>query len=130
MEENIERYGLKNEVVWVKNSVQHTELMQLFSITDFYILFHKYSIFDLSTLEAMHYGAIPVLTPVGGNKEVIIENNGIFVTDFSDISRFLELIRNKDLQGLKALNHRIQMEKFDDRAFLERYVGLCDGMTE
>ena len=130
VEENIERYGLKNEVIWVKNSVQHTELMQLFSIADFYILFHKYSIFDLSTLEAMHYGAIPILTPVGGNKEVIIQNNGIFVTDFSDISLFRELIKSKNLKELKALNHKIQMEKFDDRAFLERYVALCDGMNE
>lgn len=127
VEKQIKKYGLENDVIWKKNGVPHDELMELFSITDFYILLHKYSIFDLSTLEAMHYGNVPILTPVGGNKEVIIENNGLFVSDFGNADSFVELITANRLETIKARNTKIQNENFDDRAFLQRYVDLCNG---
>lgn len=123
---NIEKYGLSKDVIWERNGVSHSILMELFSVTDFYILLHKYSIFDLSTLEAMHYGNIPILTPVGGNKEIIIDHNGLFVSDFSNAGSFIQLISNTDLTKLKEKNKRIQKENFDDRAFLNRYVELCE----
>lgn len=126
VEAEIKKYGLGNEVIWKKNGVPHDELMELFSVTDFYILLHKYSIFDLSTLEAMHYGNIPILTPVGGNKEIIIENNGIFVSDFSNAENFVELVSADRLGAMKEKNIKIQNSKFDDRAFLQRYVDLCE----
>lgn len=125
VKQQIARYGLWNDLIWKQNGVPHDELMQLFSVTDFYILLHKYSIFDLSTLEAMHYGNIPILTPVGGNKEVIIDNNGIFVSEFKNADSFIELVRNGELESLKAKNREIQNSKFDDKAFLQRYVDLC-----
>lgn len=127
VENEIEKYGLKNDIIWKKYGVPHDELMQLLSVTDFYILLHKYSIFDLSTLEAMHYGNIPILTPVGGNKEVIIGNNGLFVSDFDNADSFVDLISTKELEIVKEKNREIQNNQFDDKAFLQRYVDLCDG---
>ena len=126
VEQQVEKYKLGNDLIWKRNGVPHDELMQLFSVTDFYILLHKYSIFDLSTLEAMHYGNIPILTPVGGNKEVIIDGNGIFVSDFRKADSFIALVRNGKTELLKAKNAEIQNSKFDDRAFLQRYVDLCE----
>lgn len=121
----IKKYGICEDVIWKQNNVKHSELMQLFSITDFYILFHKYSIFDLSTLEAMHYGNIPILTPVGGNKEMIIRQNGIFVSDFRDVAAFMDLIESGKVDELREFNKSIQNELFDDKAFLQRYADLC-----
>ena len=39
------------------------------------------SIFDKATLEAMSYGLIPILSNVGGNKEMNAEDNVIFADD-------------------------------------------------
>lgn len=125
VEQQVKKYGLEMDLVWKRNGVPHDEVMQLFSVTDFYILLHKYSIFDLSTLEAMHYGNIPILTPVGGNNEVIIDNNGLFVCEFGNASSFIELVKKSDLESLKAKNVEIQNSKFGDWAFLHRYVELC-----
>lgn len=126
VENEINKYGLKNDVIWKKHGVFHDELMQLFSVTDFYILLHKYSIFDLSTLEAMHYGNIPILTPVGGNKEMIIENNGLLVSDFDNVDSFVNMVSNDDLEIMKEKNRKIQSDLFDEKAFLQRYVDLCN----
>lgn len=129
VKEQIDKYYLKNDVIWKQDRVDHAELMQLLSVSDFYILFHKFSIFDLSTLEAMHYGNIPILTPVGGNKEVIIDANGLLVSDFADVSSFLEMIQSGDMDSLRMKNMHIQRSMFDDRAFLQRYSDLCDEMA-
>ncbi len=130
VQERISKCGIEEEVIWKKGNVKHSELMQLFSITDFYILFHKYSIFDLSTLEAMHYGNIPVLTPVGGNKEMIIEDNGVFVSDFGDVSGLMQVINDGRLEDLAEKNREIKRRLFDEKAFLHRYVELCDDLTQ
>ena len=121
----IEINGIQEHVIWRQDSISHQDVMRLFSITDFYILFHKYSIFDLSTLEAMHYGNIPILTPVGGNKEVILDQNGLFVSNFEDTSSFMQLIQQNSIEEMKEKNKNIKREHFDDKAFLTRYVSLC-----
>lgn len=119
----IQRNGLEENTVWIEEYVSHDLILQILSVTDFYILFHRYSIFDLSTLEAMHYGNIPILTPVGGNREVIQEGNGLFVSDFSDTDP-LERLLKEDLEPWKVRNREIQGTQFNDRAFLARYADL------
>lgn len=129
VKERIDLYNIKDDVIWKQDRVDHAELMQLLSVSDFYILLHKFSIFDLSTLEAMHYGNIPILTPVGGNNEIIIDGNGLLVSDFADVSSFLEMIQSGDMASLRKKNMHIQRSMFDDRAFLQRYSDLCDEMV-
>ena len=126
----IKRAHIEENTVWVKDFISHDEILQLLSVTDFYILFHRQSVFDLSTLEAMHYGNIPILTPVGGNKDVILDDNGLFVSDFSDAAPLYTLIRNEDLEGLHKKNRDIQRLRFNDRSFLERYASLCDELLQ
>ena len=95
------------------------------SRSDFYILFHKQSIFDLSTLEAMHYGCIPVLTPVGGNNEMIIRENGFFVNNFGDVRELEAAIQNGVLDTMKQKNIELQEQMFGEEAMLKRYSDLC-----
>ncbi|MBP3474709.1 MAG: glycosyltransferase family 4 protein [Lachnospiraceae bacterium] len=123
----IEKAGIQKETIWIKDYMSHEEILQLFSISDFYILFHKYSIFDLSTLEAMYYGGIPILTPVGGNLEVIKDGSGLFVSDFNDTAGLIDIL-DGDLDEMKMKNRAIQKEYFDDKAFLKRYTEFCDSM--
>lgn len=130
VQNNIIKYNIDDIVIWKKDNVLHADLMKLFSVTNFYILFHKYSIFDLSTLEAMHYGNIPVLTPVGGNKEMIIDKNGFFVSDFSDVSSVLQLIDDGKVAELAEKNRKIKKAYFDEKPFLQRYVDLCNSMLQ
>lgn len=122
----IRRASIEENTIWIKDYIAHDEILQLLSVTDFYILFHRQSVFDLSTLEAMHYGNIPILTPVGGNKDVILDDNGILVSDFTDVVPLENLIRFGDMPGLGEKNQKIQREKFNDYAFLERYAQLCN----
>lgn len=126
VESSIKKNNIENDTVWIKNSVQHDELMQVLFISDFYILLHKYSIFDLSTLEAMHYGNIPILSFVGGNKEMITEDNGVFVHNKNDISNFIKFLESQNLQEMKEKNIKLQEKKFNDGAFLQRYLNLCE----
>ena len=88
----IEKYNLSNTVCWIKNPLKHDDILNLFSMTDFYILFHRFSIFDYATIEAMSFGNVPVLTPVGGNKEVVLGDNGILVDDVENAEGIFNLI--------------------------------------
>lgn len=122
----IKKYGLEENIIWIQDYIRHEHILKILSMTDFYILFHKYSIFDLSTLEAMHYGNIPILTPVGGNKEVIVDSNGIFVSDFSNADSLLDTIRLNMIEHMKQKNIQIQSERFNDYSFLKGYYDLCN----
>lgn len=126
VEKSIKENNIEENTIWKKEPVQHDELMQVLFISDFYILLHKYSIFDLSTLEAMHYGNIPVLSYVGGNKEMITEGNGVFIHNKNDIADFVEFLESQNLQAIKEKNVKLQERKFNDEAFLKRYLDLCE----
>lgn len=122
----IERNGIEENVIWIQDYIAHDDILKLFSVTDFYILFHRYSIFDLSTLEAMHYGNIPILTPIGGNKEVILDNNGLLVSDFGDTSGLERLLACEDLSDWKSKNQVIQDTYFSSKKFLQQYADLIN----
>lgn len=126
LQENISRYDLDENVIWMKDKMPHDDILALFQYTDFYILAHRFSIFDFSTIEAMSYGNIPILTPVGGNKEVIIEDNGIFINDLSNTKDFDEYVANHQLDDMKMLNQRIADQLFSEKAFLKAYADLAD----
>lgn len=129
VQRQITQYNLADNTIWKREYMDHGEVLEILSISDFYILFHRQSIFDLSTLEAMHYGAIPILTRVGGNKEIIVEENGVFVDDFENIKEIVRLLNNDTIDLLKEKNKKIQAQLFDDNAMLYRYVKLVNELS-
>ncbi|MBQ9761949.1 MAG: glycosyltransferase [Oscillospiraceae bacterium] len=129
LEANIAKYGIADSVIWIRDPMPHDDILKIFSMTDHYILFHRFSIFDYSTIEAMAYGNIPVLTPIGGNKEVIFGDNGVFVDDFSDTSPF-EAQKKIPMAELKEKNMALQNQHFSDEAFLARYQALVERLKE
>ncbi|MBE6924271.1 MAG: glycosyltransferase [Ruminococcaceae bacterium] len=128
LEKNIEKYGIGDSVIWIREPMPHDDILKIFSRTDHYILFHRFSIFDYSTIEAMSYGNIPVLTPIGGNREVIIEDNGVFVEDFGSAEGFRQFMAKAPLEELKNQNRQLQERCFSDEAFLRRYQTLVQTM--
>ena len=129
LEANIEKYGIGDSVIWIRDPMPHDDILKIFSMTDHYILFHRFSIFDYSTIEAMAYGNIPVLTPIGGNKEVIFGDNGVFVDDFANAAAFEEQ-KKIPMGSLKEKNMALQNEHFSDEAFLARYHALVERLKE
>lgn len=126
VKENIRRFGLQDNVIWIDVTVPHNDILSVFQSTDFYIMFHRYSIFDYATIEAMAYGNIPILSYVGGNKEVIVNDNGCFVTDFADVSELHDLLNRNTVFELKNRNRQIQLEMFSEKAFLEYYYKMIE----
>lgn len=127
---NIDKYGISEQVIWIKDPMRHDDILKLFSLTDAYILFHRYSIFDYSTIEAMSYGNIPVLTPVGGNLEVLTAENGVAVADPSDASDLEAFLASAPLAELKERNRKLQASRFSDEAFLDGYRRLVQSMND
>ena len=126
VKENIKRFGLQDNVIWIDVAVPHDDILSVFQSTDFYIMFHRYSIFDYATIEAMAYGNIPILSCVGGNKEVIVNDNGCFVTDFADVSELHDLLSRNTVSELKNRNRQLQLERFSEKAFLEYYYKMIE----
>lgn len=126
MIENAKKYGVYDNLVWLNKRIPHDDLLALYQYTDFYLLAHRFSIFDFATIEAMHYGNIPILTPVGGNKEMIVDNNGIFINDLSSIKEFQEFMENQDVNVAREKNVILAQERFSEEAFIKGYARLAD----
>lgn len=130
LELELNNNDLKEDVCWIKKPLPHNDILNILSATDFYILFHRYSIFDYATIEAMAYGNIPILTPVGGNKEVVSKDTGLLVSNINDIDGFSRLISEHPLSELKKANIELQASKYSEESFLRRYAEFIDSIYD
>ena len=119
---------LEGHVLWLNIPIPNQDIIKLYDIADYYILSHRYSIFDYSTIEAMHMGCVPILTPVGGNLEMIIEENGYFLDDSLSGKDFLLWRNEHNIDELKDRNRRIAREKFSEYSMLKSYHDLISDM--
>ncbi len=116
---------IEDHVLWIKEPVSHETIINLYAEADYYILAHRLSIFDFATIEAMHMGMIPVLTDVGGNKEMICDDNGFFLTcEPGDGSRFASWEASLVREELSRKNKEIALKRFSDKSMLEAYRDL------
>ena len=129
VEKEISKFGIEDNTIWLKSSIPHDHILQIFRYSDFYIMFHRYSIFDYATLEAMREGNIPILSNVGGNKEVIVNQNGFLVEDFTSGSVIVNILNSGLLEELKTLNTELVQEKFSSYAFLKAYLDWENGIN-
>lgn len=127
VDNEIHRAEIEDNTIWIKNSIAHNDILRLFEKTDVYILMHRFSIFDYATLEAMAYYNIPILSDVGGNREVIIDNNGLLVTDVTDAQQIINYLMTADIEKTKEKNAEVYEKHFNDKVFLagyEKEIGL------
>ena len=115
LKENIKKFNIQNETYLHENWVPKSDIYWLLSKSDFYIMFHRYSIFDLATLEAMYFGNIPILSNVWWNKEVILENNWLLLDEDNlyDVDKFIKFLENNNKDNLSNLNKEIIKNNFN-----------------
>lgn len=127
VDKQIQRYLVPDEYTWYRQRFDNQDnIFALFEKADFYIMMHYVSVFDLSTLQAMAYGCVPLLSDVGGNKELCSYNNGILInTDDIETSfqeRFSDYLWDKEqLINIQESNINIVSDKFNNREFLKGY---------
>ena len=112
---------LEGHVLWLDVPIDNQDVLRLYNESDYYILAHRFSIFDYATIEAMHMGCIPILTPVGGNMEMITEENGYFLDDALSGEGFIEWKKKQNIAELKERNRKIAGERFSEYSMLKAY---------
>jgi len=123
IKQEIKENNIYNESNIFEQWFPKEDILGLLSKTDFYILFHRFSIFDLATLEAMNYWNTPILSNIWWNKEVIIKNNWLLINEnnFNNIDSFKKFINNNNLKKLKTLNKWIIENNFSEENFIKKY---------
>lgn len=127
LKENIKKYNLTNNIIWIDYKISNAEVLSILKETDYYIMMHRWSIFDLATLEAMGTGNIPILSNIGGNPEVIIEENGYLVDESQkdSVAQYISETFDKK-ETLKELNKTIQRTLFTTKKMLEAYAKVIN----
>lgn len=100
-------------------SCSYPQIQYLIRISDIYLMFHRISIFDLATLEAMKEGKCIVLSNVGGNPEFNKEDNIILHKD--DLSETASRLNEVDVEECKSKNRIVYERYFSNDAFLSAY---------
>lgn len=129
LKERIHTSGLAQDTIWIKSPIPHSDMLSLFRSSDVYVLLHRLSIFDYATIEAMGCGNALLLTPVGGNKEVLIEgHNGFFANETMSAEIIESFSDDMKLEDLKRNSQEYENENFSEYAFLRRYVDYAQGI--
>lgn len=118
----IHKAGIESDVIWIQNRVDHNSVLAVLRQSDFYLMLHRYSIFDFATVEAMSCGCIPLLSSIGGNKEVLVDQNGFFVDEPCDLLNAISCLDDNKIASLKKQNSELQQRLFSEKAFFARYI--------
>lgn len=99
--------------------LSHKKIYALMAQCDIYIMLHRISIFDFSTIEAMYMGKAVILSDIVGNDEFNIDNNILMVNEDLQDSDIVSFIQNLDSYGKK--NRKVYDENFSIDMFRKRY---------
>lgn len=108
------------EYIYIPRIESYEEIMRIHSIADVYIMLHRISIFDLSTLEAMSKKTALVLSDVGGNKEFNKEDNVILVKKNNYAESAHQLLAS-NVDELKEKNWMVYNDYFSPQNFCNQY---------
>lgn len=100
--------------------VSHSEAMWLLRRSDYYIMLHRKSIFDLAILEAMQLGKKIILSDCVANLEFNVRDN-VIIYD-GDAKNTIQKILDKDYRKWENDSIVAFKEFFSNDAFVERYA--------
>lgn len=103
----------------------YPQMQYLQDISDIYLMLHRISIFDLTTLEVMNKSKCVILSNVGGNSEFNKNDNIILVED-ENYNKAVDEFCTKDIQELGKQNKKVYDEHFSNEKFIERYSNLIN----
>lgn len=113
------------ETIFIE-SCSYPEIRYLLSISDVYIMFHRISVFDLATLEAMNDSKCIILSDVGGNKEFNLNDNIIFYK--GSVSKTADFFIESNLEELKLANTLVYHQHFSNENFIKSYRKVIDDL--
>lgn len=114
----------KLEYINIDHKVSHAQIFYLMNLCDVYLMLHRVSIFDFSTLEAMCCGKAVILSNIPGNDEYNKENNIMLVEDPVEWDKVCNYIDNGIHYG--NLNKSVYEQHFSEKIFVQRYHRLFD----
>jgi len=130
IQKDIKEYNLESNVSIYNKPFKKNEIIWLFRKSDFYIMFHRLSVFDYATLEAMNEWNIPLLSNIWWNKEVCIDNNWFLLNDEDienwNFEKVIQFINNININNYKNKNKEIISKNFSENNFIERYYWIID----
>ena len=100
----------------------YPESIYLQRVADIYIMFHRISIFDLATLEAMKNNSMLILSKIGGNLEFNKKDNVLFFEKSYD--QLVRHLLNVDIDEYKARNLQAYNQYFSPEAFKNGYANI------
>ena len=105
--------------------IKHDTILALMDFTDYYIMAHRHSIFDLATLEAMRASAAVILSDIPGNTDFNKEDN-IILVDFDNVLPAVKRLCKYDKKELGQKNASVFNNYFSKKCYYERYAKLFD----
>jgi len=126
--EEICNHNCNIEFVGIDHVINHSEVFYLLSISDVYLMLHRVSIFDFSTLEAMYMGKTILLSNIPGNDEFNVNDNIMLVEPPYNYDMVMECIKDK---SKNAENNKMAYSKcFSTELFRSRYCNAMDDLLE
>lgn len=110
----VERFGLGPIFLHIQQRLSHQMVISMMEHSTCYLMLHRLSIFDMATLEAMAMGSVPVLSALGGNLEVNVNNNILYAAD-------IDVFDGADLEALSARNREAVSNEFTSIRMADRY---------
>lgn len=102
-------------------SCTYPQMQYLQDISDIYLMLHRISIFDLTTLEMMNKSKCIILSNVGGNPEFNKENNIILV---DDNKKAIDSFVKSNIKDLGKKNKKVYDKYFSDKEFKKNYISV------
>ncbi len=104
--------------------LEHKDILSVGMLSDVYLMLHRISIFDLSTLEAMYTNNAIVLSDIGGNLD-FNKNGNIVFCNCMDYESAVKRLDSLGIENLKQKNKKCFEKYFSRVAFKERYYELA-----
>ena len=119
----------KFEFLMLDPDFSRDQIYYLFTISDIYIMLHRISIFDFSTLEAMYMGKGIILSDIDGNNEFNKDNNILLVDP--DNYRWEKIIKYvSEIDGYGMHNKKIYYDFFSEIPFKRNYMQFVKEIME
>lgn len=105
--------------------IEHSKVLGLMAYSDYYIMLHRNSVFDIATLEAMRAGCGMILSGAGSNYEFNKEEN-VVLANSQDTQTTVWKMNQMDRDIWKQLNKKVFRTYFSNECFQKSYRDMID----
>ena len=128
--ECVDTLGDKFSYVGVLNSI---EKVPFFQDADIFILPSYFEGLPNALLEAMAYGAVPIVTPVGSIPEVVVDNKNGFIVPIYDYETITEkiILLNNDrilLNRLGKASYQTILDSYSINNYIDKLNSIYDSL--